>query len=209
MGEVLGVEKLVYNRFVFQSFDRDTAVNAPGVISAIREVFPNCRKLADIGCGSGSYAKEAIRQGLSAVACEYSSYGRRLTQRQGVECTSFDLNKSPPADLYGNIDLTYCFEVAEHLSPELGNKLVGFLTYLSPVIVFSAAQPGQIGIGHINLQPSSYWMETFFKEGCSFNETVTKLLVDGFAKHKVRSPWFFQNVMVFNQTKSLDPQRTK
>jgi len=208
-GEILGMVTLIYNPFVFKSFHQEALANAPGVISAIREVFPHSVRLADVGCGSGAYAAEAMRKGLFVVACEYSSHGRRMARRQGVKCKVFDLQKWPPVRFDEAIDLSICFEVAEHLSPELGDKLVRFIANLSPVIIFSAAQSGQIGTGHINPQDPIYWRKKFLAEGCSFNDTLTESLIEGFIKHKVRSPWFFQNVMVFNQAKTLEAQERK
>jgi hypothetical protein len=66
-------------------------------------------------------------------------------------------------DLTGRrFDLVLCLEVAEHLPKhQAHNALIATLVKSTGNnLIFSAAQPGQEGTGHINLQPFSYWIET-------------------------------------------------
>ena len=44
-------------------------------------------------------------------------------------------------------------------------RFVEFLTGLAPVVVFSAATPGQTGTGHINEQWPVYWQSAFHEHG--------------------------------------------
>jgi hypothetical protein len=71
----------------------------------------------------------------------------------------------PLTDLQGTFDITMCLEVAEHLPKHLArNVLLDTLTRSTgQFLIFSAAQPGQEGTGHINLQPLSYWIESIEK----------------------------------------------
>jgi hypothetical protein len=56
-------------------------------------------------------------------------------------------------------------EAGEHLPPAQAPELVGALTEAAPLVLFSAAVPGQGGDGHINEQPPSYWANLFFQRG--------------------------------------------
>ncbi len=59
------------------------------------------------------------------------------------------------------MDLVISLEVAEHLTPEAGQRLVDRLCGLSDLILFSAAIPGQGGTNHINERWQSEWAELF------------------------------------------------
>jgi len=50
--------------------------------------------------------------------------------------------------------------------------LIKFLADLSDVVLFSAALPGQGGVGHINEQPLSYWRSLFAKHGYVFYDAI-------------------------------------
>jgi hypothetical protein len=62
-------------------------------------------------------------------------------------------------------DLALCLEVAEHLPADAAPLLVQSLTALAPVVVFSAAIPGQGGDGHINERWPSFWSRYFAAHG--------------------------------------------
>lgn len=198
LGEVVGSHALTYNRLHFCSFHEQGLENAPTVMAAISEVFPAAKRLIDIGAGSGAFAREAARCGLSVVALEHSAAGRRLGARMGVDIRPFDLSAEPPAAELGEFDLAYCFEVAEHLSPSLGERLVVFAAAKAPVVVFSAAHPGQTGTGHINEQPKDYWIERFGRAGMVSCESQSKRLAALFEAGKA-APWFHRNVIVFTR----------
>jgi hypothetical protein len=60
-----------------------------------------------------------------------------------------------------SFDLAICLEVAEHLPAAIEQVLVDSLTRMAPVVVFSAAIPGQLGTHHINEQWQDYWRKLF------------------------------------------------
>jgi hypothetical protein len=195
VGSRRGIDALTYNPVVFEFFHSTALADAPVVIGALRDAFPDARAVVDVGAGSGAFAAEAARSGLRVEACEHGRPGRRWARRQGIEAKPFDLKRDPPAQLDGPFDLAYCFEVAEHVPADLSERLVGFLAGLAPLVVFTAAQPGQGGIGHINEQPLEYWKERFARAGMRPDEDRTKGLQAGFAN--ASSAWFADNVLVF------------
>jgi hypothetical protein len=89
------------------------------------------------------------------VAYEYTRLGRLIARLHGIR--PFDLAQ-PVVVEPAKCDLAYSFEVAEHLPPELGNRLVAFLAASAPTVVFTAAPPGQGGSGHVNEQERPYWV---------------------------------------------------
>lgn len=178
-------------------YHRMALTDAPTVVSVILEMFPDRGNVADVGCGSGAFAAEFRRRGRSVVACEHAVGGRFVARLQGVEVSRFDLDRVPPATLPTNLHLAYCFEVAEHCTPAQGQRLVAFLAKLAPTIVFSAAQPGQGGLGHINEQDPAYWIEAFGNHGAVLAQAETTSLRDRFAGAGLEASWFAANTLVF------------
>lgn len=200
LGERHGVNWLTYNPLQMLAYHRLAMTDAAAVIAALEEVFPDARCLADVGAGSGAYAAEAVRRGHGVEACEFALGGRLMARWQGVPTQRLDLRRDPPASFRRGIDLAYCFEVAEHCPPELGDRLVRFLARLAPNVVFTAAQPGQVGLGHINAQDREYWIDRFTGEGAEYCGDAVASLREAFARHGVEAPWFHNNVTVFRQT---------
>lgn len=198
VGEKLGLDWLVYNPLLYHSFNELAHRNAPSVLGAIAARFPEAQRYIDVGAGTGAFAAQAVKMGKTVVAIEYSPHGRAYARKQGVDVHPFDLARPTPTDVTGVFDLAYCFEIAEHLPPHLGDRLVDFLVERAPVIVFTAAHPGQMGSGHINEQPKSYWIDRFEARGAKFDNETSESLSREFSAAGV-STWFETNIAVFNR----------
>jgi SAM-dependent methyltransferase len=199
LGEKLNIHWLIYNPIHFMHFHEHAVENAPGVVRAFSSVFPEAQRYLDVGSGTGAFAAEAQRAGRKVTACEHSAKGRKLAARQGVDCRRFDLLKEPPAQLEGPFDLVYCFEVAEHLPPQLGERLVRYLASLGPLVVFTAAHPGQGGTGHINEQPKSYWIDQFVQAGMRYDSNLSERVASAFKAENLKAHWLIENVSVFTK----------
>src|SRR5690606_7975348 len=70
-----------------------------------------------------------------------------------------------PLDVKRRFDLAISLEVAEHLPAERAAGFVVELVALAPVVLFSAAIPGQGGVNHINEQWPAYWASLFDRMG--------------------------------------------
>jgi len=198
LGEAVGNHALTYNWLHFHSFHEHAKSNAPAVVKAICTIFPLASRFIDVGAGSGAFAAELMRVGKTVVALEHSAAGRRLGIQMGVDIRPFDLDCGLPADLPEAFDVAYCFEVAEHLPAQLGNRLVELVASKAPVVIFSAAPPGQTGTGHINEQPKSYWIERFYHCGMREREDLSRHLSKLFEADGAAS-WFVANVIVFER----------
>ena len=62
-------------------------------------------------------------------------------------------------------DLAVSLQVAEHVHPDFADDMVVGMTRLADTILFSAAEPGQRGIGHVNCQTMDYWTKKFLFVG--------------------------------------------
>lgn len=197
LGERHRIDWLIYNPLRMRMFHRYALRDAPGVMGALDEALPGRRVYADIGAGSGAFAAEAQRRGHQVMAYERSRVGRMLAQRQGVKCCPFDLRLEPAGVVASPADLVYCFEVAEHLPPHLGDRLIRFLTSVGPIVVFTAAQPGQGGAGHLNEQPRQYWSERFAVHQFVEHAELSRRLRNAFVERGVKGPWFARNIAVY------------
>lgn len=185
-----------YNPLLFAFYHVVARDNAPGVISAVLDTFPDAHTYLDVGAGSGAFSAEARRRGVYVTACEHSPFGRTIAKLQGVDARPFDLERHPPAKV-GVADLALCLEVAEHLPPEMAPGLVRFLVSRAPRIVFSAAHPGQGGTGHLNEQPKEYWIRQFEEAGASFDPDASRRLSQSLRRHRQTKPWYRDNALAF------------
>jgi SAM-dependent methyltransferase len=196
LGERLGIDWLTYNPLVFLFYHEYAVADAPTVARTFEKVFPEAGRFVDAGAGSGAYAAELRRRGHMVVAYEYARLGRFIARLQGVHARPFDLAQ-PVVVEPTEFDLAYSFEVAEHLPPELGDRLVAFLAASAPTVVFTAAPPGQGGTGHINEQERPYWVVRFRNHGMVERQELRDRVAAGF--RDIRSSWLATNVMVFTR----------
>ncbi len=126
----------------------------------------------DVGCGTGVsmayFAGKGVEvKGLegSEVAIRESRMKERIQQHNLLE----------PIDLPERFELSWCYEVAEHIPPEGAANLIQILTTHGERVVFSAAPPGQGGHGHVNEQPPEYWIAHFEKAGFALDDRTHRL----------------------------------
>ena len=196
LGERLGIDWLTYNPLVFLFYHEYAVADAPIAARTFEEVFPEARRFVDAGAGSGAFAAELRRRGHIVVAYEYARLGRFIGRLQGVDARPFDLAR-PVVIAPAECDLAYSFEVAEHLPPELGDRLVAVLAASAPTVVFTAALPGQGGSGHVNEQERPYWVERFRNHALVERQDLRDRVAAGF--RDARSFWLAANVMVFTR----------
>jgi hypothetical protein len=92
-------------------------------------------------------------------------------------------------------DLAICLEVAEHLRKQSATRLVADLASLAPVVVFSAAVPGQGGLHHVNEQWPSYWAALFAGHGYAVADPIRPVIWDDDSVEW----WYRQNVLVYSR----------
>ncbi len=197
IGEVVGVDRLIYNPVILELFHSIALENSPKVVDSLLRHFPDIKSVIDVGCGGGAFAAEFRRRGLIAIGLEYSPHGIALAIRQGVDCRPFDVARPIREQIAERADLAYSFEVAEHIPSIYADQFVDSMIELSDTIVFAAAQPGQGGIGHVNEQPIRYWIEKFEEKGFRYDEGSMQLRLQ--LKKAGASYWFENNTCIFRK----------
>lgn len=152
----------------------------------------------DFGCGLGTWLKALQECGVSSVLGLDGNYvdRRRLLIRES-DFRAADLEKSPPK--VGPFDLAVSMEVAEHLPERSARPLVERLTEAAPVVLFSAAVPGQDGTHHINSRWPSYWAKQFDGFGFKMIDPIRPRI---FSDQRVEW-WYRQNAVVFVRREAL------
>jgi hypothetical protein len=125
----------------------------------------------DFGCGDGWWAKCFHDLGSAVGGIELHEIAKEYIPQQ-VQVLIADL--SQPLNLGNVYHLTICLEVAEHLSLKGADNLCFTLNrHTHDTLLFSAAQPGQDGTGHVNCQPPSYWRKKLANRGLEFSSMKT------------------------------------
>jgi glycosyltransferase involved in cell wall biosynthesis len=148
------------------------------------------RKVVDIGSGPGIHVYALRENDIEAYG--YDTDDRVIGKEYLQQISMFDLND--PADL------VLCFEVAEHIKVKLSDNVIDSIIRnieKNGKLIWTAAQPGQGGVGHINCQYKDYWNEKFLAKGLTRNfeleEDLLKYMSSGYYMG-----WFLNNVMVFD-----------
>ncbi|MDQ2645117.1 MAG: class I SAM-dependent methyltransferase [Myxococcota bacterium] len=154
--------------------------------------FLPAKSVVDVGCGVGTWLSVFQKQGVSDVLGLDGSYVDR-------ERLLIPSDRFMPADLRAppspgrSFDLALSLEVAEHLPHESSRPFVEFITSLAPIVVFSAATPGQSGTGHINEQWPDYWAERFEERGYRVIDCIRPQL---WSEPAVEW-WYAQNTLLY------------
>ncbi len=117
----------------------------------------------DIGCGIGMALAVLSRAG--ATDCfGVDGLPAEATALAPENYLCHDLTTK--LDLGRQFDLVLCLEVAEHLPPGHDAALLDSIArHARGAILFSAAEPGQPGHGHINCRPLADWLAAWRARG--------------------------------------------
>lgn len=177
---------------------RHDQAGVPEVLRSARVIVPILHKLfrpsfvVDVGCGTGDWLSVWTEQGDVAIR----GFDGPWVPPSGLMIDSsffvtWNLNETPPP--LPKCDLAMCLEVAEHLNSSAATGILDALCAAAPVIVWSAAVPGQGGYGHINERYQHEWVAEFAKR-CF--EPVDLIRPQVWLDERV-SWWYQQNLLVF------------
>ena len=194
---ILRSHNAIYTRDYYADSVEGAAVQSAGVMA--RSIFECFRPkaLIDVGCGTGALLAAFRELGCDVRGLEYSDAGLAYCRNRGLPVEKFNIETDRLAA--GKIyDVAVSFEVAEHLAAWKADGYVELLCGLAPVIVMSAATPGQGGHDHVNEQPHTYWIEKFHHRGYVIDQ-VTSARLSSEWKTSGAASWYYDNVMVFRR----------
>lgn len=169
-----------------------------GSVSSAEVVVPlvlsefRVRSVVDFGCGVGGWLKAFENNGIT----DYLGIDGEYVSRHQLRIPD---NRFSPQDLTApkklgrRFDLACSLEVAEHLPASCAEQFVSALVEAAPVILFSAAVPGQGGTNHVNEQWQSHWANLFQKNGyVAIDYIRPKIFYDNRVEY-----WYRQNILIF------------
>ena len=160
--------------YTTEFFAYEAGYSAPSARVILPMVFAHFhpKTMIDVGCGAGEWVREARRLGVDAVGVD----GPWSPDPDAIK---HDLERALPASVMARrYDLAVCLETVEHLPASRSCGIVSELCALAPVVLFSAAVPGQCGEGHVNEQPDEYWAWRFAQCGRTAEPWITRALGD-------------------------------
>jgi SAM-dependent methyltransferase len=184
---------MCYKEKSYKSRDLETRNSAEVIVPFVLDIIP-VESVIDIGCGVGTWLSVFQNNGVKEI---FGIEGHWLPKKYLVIPEKFFLNHDlrKPLKLGRTFDLAISLEVAEHIPASSAQFFVDMLTSLAPAVLFSAAIPGQGGIGHVNEQWPDYWIEMFRKKGYESIDIVRRKVWND--KHVTW--WYAQNTFLFLQ----------
>jgi len=170
-----------------------TLYSAKAILGLIDKNFASVKSIVDLGCGVGTWLFCATENGASKCVGVEGPWLNEVTDlpipRDWIQIQ--DLEHKWTLD--EGFDLAISLEVAEHLSPTAGKRLVLNLTKASKLVLFSAAIPDQGGHGHINEQWPEYWQAIFAEQGYRALDCIRPVI-----QSDIKIPfWYRQNILIF------------
>ncbi len=186
-----------YTDDFFHTLEDESRPSAEAIVPLLVELL-NPKRVVDVGCGTGSWLAVFRDHGVTDLLGIDGEYVRpEMLRISGEQFVSFDLRK--PLHIPRRFDLALCLEVAEHLPAECATTLVESLVGLAPVVLFSAAIPGQGGTHHVNEQWPDYWERLFRDKRYTAIDCIRPRIWESDAVD-----WYYaQNTLVFVSQSSL------
>ena len=180
-----------YSAAFYRDLDRTASPSSARVVPLVLDLV-GARSAVDVGCGDGSWLAAFSDAGVVEVlgldgpwiAPNLLKIATRDFRRTKLE---------DPIRIERRFDLAMSVEVAEHLPPERAAGFVADLCALAPVVLFSAAIPGQGGEHHVNEQWPSYWSRLFAGHGYRASDVLRPAIWDD----EQVAWWYRQNLVLF------------
>lgn len=184
---------------LFYQYQREGSLRSARVVLPLILPIRSVKSMLDVGCGAGAWLSVAKSMGLAQLAGVDGDYvDRSMLLVDTQYFTPRDISK--PFDIGRTFDLVQCLEVAEHVPNAASAALVANIVRHGPLVLFSAAVPGQGGEDHINEQPYAFWRDMFAGHRYRLFDYVRSRVAD---KPDVE-PWYRYNLMLFAHDSIID-----
>ena len=180
-----------YDRAFFDEQGQQASRSAEVVVPLVLDLVQP-RSVVDVGCGGGAWLRAFSDRGVG----DYLGIDGDYVERASLlipEAHFRSMDLANPVPLARVFDVATCLEVGEHLPTASAESLIRFLTNAAPIVVFSAAIPGQGGTAHINEQWPQFWRDLFAARGYQRLDPIRRLILGD-----PRVEWWYQqNLFVF------------
>lgn len=183
--------QVLYDEEYYKKIDLEEQNQACWLANILVDMY-HPSSVVDFGCGAGTYLKPFLDRGIRCLGIDNESAAKSASS-VGQHITICDMVD----DLQiGQFDIAICLETLEHIAAPHADRALDNLTNASELVVFSAAPPGQGGVGHLNCQPPEYWRDAFARRGFAYDHDTTCRVIEHVADCRHMS-WLDNNLMIF------------
>jgi SAM-dependent methyltransferase len=202
--EKIGDRDDIYSPRYYQTMVEPYAQrSAHPMAESIIETF-HPESVVDVGCGSGALLVALRKLGVRhLLGLDSSESGLNIANARGLTTRRVDVTTGQKicAECF---DVAVSMETAEHLPADASDRYVALLCSLAPVVIFTAAQPGQGGIGHINEKLRQYWIDQFLACGMHPADELVAAWQPVWTAAGVAN-FYTRNLMIFQAAPPLNP----
>jgi SAM-dependent methyltransferase len=178
---------------------REGARRSARVVAPLVLGLAGPHSVVDVGCGQGAWLAVFRELGVEDVlGVDGDHVDRTRLEIPGERFLASDLTR--PLRLGRTFDLAASLEVAEHLPAACAEEFVESLSWLAPLVLFSAAAPYQGGERHLNEQWPAYWAALFARRGYLPVDCLRRRLWD----HPDVEWWYAQNAFLYAKSDFLE-----
>ena len=129
--------------------------------------------MLDLGCGIGAQCARLAELGWQVTGVDPMATNPEL----GFRFLKLDLLETNLTDFGSTFDTVVCTEMAEHIYESRSDRLISTIAALTERrLIWSAAPPGQMGQGHVNLQEPEYWLSKLATRDFAVDQAKTQRL---------------------------------
>lgn len=155
--------------------------------------YINPKKVLDLGCGPGIHVYALDDIGVNVTGIDID--GRVDGMHNIIQGDLLKLNGEHQSDL------VTCYEVAEHIDPQYSDDIIRSVynsMEAGGTLIWTAAQPGQGGVGHINNRKKEYWLKKFIDFGLIPDYDMQSNIIQ-YCRQGYHMGWFVNNVLCFKK----------
>jgi SAM-dependent methyltransferase len=182
-----------YDHSFYNDLENTALPSARIIIPMLRKWIP-LQTAVDVGCGDGSWLSVVLETGGDQVlGLDGPWVDENQLKIPKAHFRRMRIDHSVDVAQNTSFDLAMSLEVAEHLPAERAPGFVDELCSLAPVVLFSAAIPGQGGHHHVNEQWPDYWAKLFARNRYLPVDALRPVIWD----HPSVFWWYKQNCLIF------------
>jgi SAM-dependent methyltransferase len=191
------MEQQRYDGTFYRASDAAAETSANAIVPLVLGLWPT-RSVVDLGCGRGAWLAAFRAKGIEDIlGVDGPWLDTALLKIPADRYRCIDL--AAPIRVERRFDLAVSLEVAEHVRPDCAETFVANLVSLAPVVLFSAAVPGQGGVDHLNEQWPNYWAAQFRQHGYRVLDVLRPLIWNDTSI----AWWYRQNLLLFASEAAL------
>lgn len=182
-----------YDKSFYDTINAGSRSSAEIVVPFVLDAIGGARSVVDVGCGEGVWTAVFAEHGCDVLGIDGPHVDQSRLQIPAERFTALDIQHQRVTGV--RADLAVSLEVAEHLSSPRATTFVEDLCAAADIVLFSAAIPGQGGVGHVNEQWPEYWVELFVRFGRIVTGALRWAIWDDARAGRVEN-WYAQNLML-------------